>query len=195
MNVKINYLIYLFSIFFLGCAEKYPAPVSGNYGDHLILAREPIGNLVTGVYEENETCQFFFAGKVIGNKANMIRWPYGTRDRENTFGVMELTGQNSFKLYFTNPVSGCVQGGDFESNRVEFSNTKQHRWNFIRTVESPLVTVYETPDTTTAILDTLYRNHVLKVIKYRKGFAEVYFESTNEKLGWIALSELRRFPG
>ncbi len=195
MNVNINYLIYLFCILCIGCTEEYPAPVSGYYGDHMIIARESIGNLVTGVYEENEQCRFFFAGKVVGNKANVIRWPYGMRDKDNQFGVLELTGTNSFKLYFKDPVPSCAEGNNFTSESREFKNSKAINWNFIRTVESPNVIVYETPDTTATILDTLYRNQVLKVIKYRKKFAEVYFDETNSKLGWITLSDLRRFPG
>jgi|GEM_PF-3668186 len=195
MNVNINYLIYLFCILCIGCSEEYPPPVSGYYGDHMLLACEPIGHLVTGVYEENENCRFFFAGKVVGNKANVIRWPYGMRDKANKFGVLELTGLNAFKLYFKNPVQGCGNALDFTSESHEFKGTQQAKWNFIRTVDSEMVTVYQGPNIETTILDTLYRNHVLKVVKYRKGFAEVYFDTGNTTPGWIALSDLRRFPG
>jgi len=195
MNVKINYLIYLFCILCVGCKEEFPPPASGNYGSHMILACEPIGNLVTGVYEENEDCRFFFTGKVIGNKVNVIRWPYGMRDKDNTYGVLELTGPNAFKLYFNDPVSGCNGGKNFTSETTTYKLTEKVVCNFIRTVNSPYTIVYETNDTSSVILDTLYQNHVLKVIKNRKGFAEIYFESSNSRLGWIPQRDMRRFPG
>ncbi len=202
MDIKIKYLLYLFCMLFLGCGEEATPPPSGYYGEDLFLATEPVGHLITGVYEKDHLdslqsgpCRFYFTGKFGGRKSNLVRWSFGERGSTNTYGVLEMKDDHSFSFYWEEPLASCFDAPDFSSEEIIYHCTGTRKWRFVRTIGLDMVELHAGPDATTTVVDTIYKNSIVKVTEARRKWLKIETGSENDVSGWIYYKNLRSFPG
>jgi len=187
--------LYFFLIFivFIACNEEspYSPPISGYYGDHVILAYNESSKEFSGIYQTNinangepaDNCYFYFVGKFAGEKSNVISWRIGHRLGE-IFGIMTMKDSLSFDLSFEkNHINCTLQQGVKET----YILNKKTDWRYIRTVKANAASLYTLPNSNP--LDTLLKKgEILKIID-----KEIDWVQTSR--GWIREEDLIRFPG
>jgi len=186
--------IIILCLFSCSNNTSFSPPISGEYGDHIILAYNESTKEISGIYQsqintENESqdsCYFYFVGKFAGEKTNIISWRIGYRLKE-IFGVMTMRDSLSFDLTFEKTHADCTENQGF--SHVYTLKNKKTDWRYIRTIKKGGADIFtEAPNV--AIIDTiLQKGAIIKV--------------TDKKIDWVKTSEgwwireedVIRFPG
>jgi len=195
-NKKILYATLYFSCcLIISCHEDshFSPPISGEYGNHTILAYNESTKEISGIYQsqintENEVsdnCYFYFVGKFAGEKTNIISWRIGHR-LEEVFGIMTMRDSISFNLIFEKKHINCSENQGFSDI---YTLNKKTDWRYIRTIKKDGAEVFGQPDHTMPLDTILRKTTIIKV--------------TDKKIDWIKTSEgwwireqdVIRFPG
>lgn len=183
----------LIFIVFIACNEEssYSPPMSGYYGDHVILAYNESTKEFSGIYQTNinvneeptDSCYFYFVGKFAGEKTNVISWRIGHRLGE-IFGIMTMKDSLSFDLSFEkNHINCTLQQGV----KNTYTLNKKTDWRYIRTVKMDTASLYAS--SSSSPLDTLLRKgEILKIIDKKIDWVQT-------TRGWVREEDLIRFPG
>jgi len=171
---------------------QFSSPISGEYGDHIILAYNESTKEISGIYQsqintENEardSCYFYFVGKFAGEKTNIISWRIGYR-LEEIFGVMTMQDSLTFDLSFEKKHINCTENQGFSDI---YHLNKKTDWRYIRTIKKDDADVFIQPDG--GVLDTLLRKKTIIKVTDKK----IDWVKTSEGW-WIREQDVIRFPG
>ncbi len=180
----------------ISCSEnpECSPPISGEYGNHVILAYNESTKEISGIYQseintENDaqdSCYFYFVGKFAGEKTNMISWRIGHR-LEEVFGVMTMQDSLSFDLAFEKSHINCTKNQGFSD---VYTLNKKTDWRYIRTIKKDGAEVFAQPDTMPiAPFDTLLRKGTIIKVTDKK------IDWVKSDGWWIREQDVIRFPG
>jgi len=183
----------VFSCLIISCNNKplFFPPISGEYGDHIILAYNESTKEISGIYQSQintkataqDSCYFYFVGKFSGEKTNIISWRIGHR-LEEVFGVMTMRDSLSFGLSFEKKHINCAE--DQGLNDV-YNLNKKTNWRYIRTIKADAADVFY--ENTTPLDTILRKGTIIKVTDKKIDWVKT------SKGWWIREQDVIRFPG
>lgn len=175
-----------------GTDTRYAPPVSGYYGEHVVLAYNESTKEISGIYQTNintnkaatDSCYFYFVGKFAGEKTNMITWRIGYRLGE-IFGILRMQDSLSFDLSFEKNHIHCAEN---QGKKDVYTLDKRTDWRYIRTVKAATASLYDNSNLKNP-LDTILRKGDIIYILDKK------INSVKTTSGWMHEKDLIRFPG
>ncbi len=188
--------IVVLLLLIISCNNKPQSspPISGEYGDHLILAYNESTKEISGIYQsqintENEaqdSCYFYFVGKFAGEKTNIISWRIGHR-LEEIFGVMTIRDSLSFDLSFEKKHINCTEKQGFSDI---YHLNKKTNWRYIRTIKADFAGLYIQANNLMPSIDSVWQKGTIIKVTDKK----IDWVKTSEGW-WIREQDVIRFPG